>query len=265
MFFKHEDLSVLSAFHRLCYVGLWCHADREGRLEDRPRRLKAEIFPYDDVDMETLLSDLCKAGFIQRYRGLTVAPSRPDRRGSVALPPDSTVDVIWIPSFLKHQVPRKEEHPSVLPAGPPPINLSSSVPLPRSTDSVEEPTRPDGPSVSPALVGSGEKDNGKKDTQISTAALPPFSHVVLSSTQRNGLARRPSEDGNYAVVANVARRLLGEHDFENESELVDAVKDACAAAKIDYGRHEDVPFDVVHRACASEWFKHRHPEMRRRP
>jgi len=32
---------------RLLYPGLWMLADREGRLEDRPLRIKAEILPYD--------------------------------------------------------------------------------------------------------------------------------------------------------------------------------------------------------------------------
>ena len=29
-------------------MGLWTQADREGRLEDRPMRLKASLFPYDE-------------------------------------------------------------------------------------------------------------------------------------------------------------------------------------------------------------------------
>jgi hypothetical protein len=33
---------------RLLFTGLWCLADREGRLEDRPAEIKAEIFSYDD-------------------------------------------------------------------------------------------------------------------------------------------------------------------------------------------------------------------------
>ena len=30
------------------FVGLWTIADREGRLEDRPAKIKAQLFPYDD-------------------------------------------------------------------------------------------------------------------------------------------------------------------------------------------------------------------------
>lgn len=66
-FFDDEDLCVLPFQHRLCYIGLWCQADKEGRMEDRPKRLKARIFPYDDLDMDAILADLTRAGFILRY------------------------------------------------------------------------------------------------------------------------------------------------------------------------------------------------------
>lgn len=96
-FFKNEDLCALSFCHRLAFEGLWCCADREGRLEDRPRRLKAEIFPYDDVDMDQVLADLDAAKFIIRYVV--------DGRG-----------LIWIPTWDDHQHPRADESASFLPA-----------------------------------------------------------------------------------------------------------------------------------------------------
>lgn len=90
-FFKNEHLCELSAWHRICYEGLWCCADREGRIEDRPRRLKAEIFPYDDLDMNSLLWDLMHAGFIVRYCAPNLQP------------------LLWIPSWASHQFPRSDE------------------------------------------------------------------------------------------------------------------------------------------------------------
>lgn len=96
-FFKNEQLAELSPWHRLCYEGLWCCADREGRLQDRPKRLKAEIFPYDDLNMDHLLWDLTRAGFIRRY----VSGHQP---------------LICIPSWFAHQHPRPDEAPSDLAA-----------------------------------------------------------------------------------------------------------------------------------------------------
>ena len=96
-FFKNEHLAELSPWHRLCFEGLWCCADREGRIQDRPKRLKAEIFPYDDLNMDLLLWDLARAGFIRRY----VVGSQP---------------LIWIPTWECHQHPRADEAASELSA-----------------------------------------------------------------------------------------------------------------------------------------------------
>ena len=51
-FFEDEDLAELPFWVRILFEGLWCHADKAGRLEDRPLKLKAKIFPYDKVDIE---------------------------------------------------------------------------------------------------------------------------------------------------------------------------------------------------------------------
>ena len=71
-FFKDEDLAEKEPWIRLLYAGLWTIADRQGRLEDRARRIKADIFPYDDFDIESGLTELAKhknsgRPFIQRY------------------------------------------------------------------------------------------------------------------------------------------------------------------------------------------------------
>ena len=47
-FFKDEDIKELPYEVRIFFAGLWCYADKAGRLEDRPQRLKVEIMPYDN-------------------------------------------------------------------------------------------------------------------------------------------------------------------------------------------------------------------------
>jgi len=83
-FFRNELLAVMPATHRLLYAGLWTEADRRGRLEDRPARLKMAVLPCDDVDVDAALNDLAAAGFLVRY--------------SIA-----AVDLIQILAFEKHQ------------------------------------------------------------------------------------------------------------------------------------------------------------------
>ncbi len=57
-FYKNDELAACSPMARLLAPGLWMMADREGRLEYRPLRIKAEIFPYDNVDIVALLDEL---------------------------------------------------------------------------------------------------------------------------------------------------------------------------------------------------------------
>lgn len=97
--YKNEDLAECSIWARYLFPGLWMLADREGRLEDRPKRIKGELLPFDGQDVDPLLKELESHGFIQRY---TVGD----------------ISVIQIRSFLKHQAPHFTEKPSVLPAGP---------------------------------------------------------------------------------------------------------------------------------------------------
>lgn len=66
-FFFDEETAVLHPDAQLLLLGLSTQADRDGRLEDRPVRLKAALFPYRDVDVEARLADLVGAGAIVRY------------------------------------------------------------------------------------------------------------------------------------------------------------------------------------------------------
>ena len=68
-FFRNEVLGDLDPLARLMFAGLWTLADRDGRLVDRPRRIAADVLPYDQCDPEALISSLHQAGFITRYQG----------------------------------------------------------------------------------------------------------------------------------------------------------------------------------------------------
>jgi hypothetical protein len=66
--FTNEVLGTLDPFISMTFVGLWCLADRTGRLEDRPLRIKAELFPYrEGLNVNGYLTDLQRFGFIDRY------------------------------------------------------------------------------------------------------------------------------------------------------------------------------------------------------
>lgn len=96
-FFKNEVLAELPFEARLLFIGLWTLADREGRLEDRPKRIKAELFPFDGFDVDSMLSRLQSDQFLTRY---TVDGAR----------------FIQIENFVKHQDPHYKEKASEIPA-----------------------------------------------------------------------------------------------------------------------------------------------------
>lgn len=67
-FWTNDELADLDPLVRLLFIGLWNMADCRGRLEDRPKRIKAAIMPYDDIDVHAALDTLMQAGFIRRYQ-----------------------------------------------------------------------------------------------------------------------------------------------------------------------------------------------------
>lgn len=66
-FWTNDELAELHPLTRLLFIGLWCLADVRGRLEDRPKRIKAAVLPYDDHDVDAALDELTQAGFVIRY------------------------------------------------------------------------------------------------------------------------------------------------------------------------------------------------------
>jgi hypothetical protein len=96
-FFKSEQVADCNPYARLLFIGLWTLADRRGRLEDRPRTIKAECLPFDiEQDCHALLQELHNANLIIRY----------EVKG---------MGYIWIPNFEKHQNPHIKEGQSEIP------------------------------------------------------------------------------------------------------------------------------------------------------
>lgn len=115
----NEKLAELDSWAQLLFERLPMAADRDGLLEDRPRRIRALIFPYNDgdanikLDIDKLLNELQKAGFLMRY----------ERDGT---------KVICIINFGKHQPIHDNEKASILPRPP-------SWPVPKGGKSIDTP------------------------------------------------------------------------------------------------------------------------------
>lgn len=96
-FFTSEDVVNLSPLARLFYIGLWCECDREGRLDWKVGTLKMRYLPGDDCSIESIASELVKAGLVAIYEvdGKQYAE---------------------IPTFKKHQVINNRESESSRPS-----------------------------------------------------------------------------------------------------------------------------------------------------
>jgi hypothetical protein len=122
-FFTSEDISDVTIPARLLFIGLWTEADKLGRLECRPKQLKARLFPHDVIRVEPLLEELESCGLIQVYH------DEDDLHSFIAIPtwerhqrvhpkePDS--DIPTPPVFKKPgKKPASPEKPGSIPSGP---------------------------------------------------------------------------------------------------------------------------------------------------
>lgn len=118
--FTDEAYMSASMQARLLLPGLWCEAWDDGVIEWRPVRIKARLFPVDNVDVEALLLELVELEFLLRFEveGRKYAAIR---------------------NFCKWQKPRSPSNSGVLPD-----SLRGYVDLPALPQQSEEPpTYPD--------------------------------------------------------------------------------------------------------------------------
>lgn len=151
--FKHEELFDLEEEAqlpvRVAFIGLFTVCDRNGRFKWRPRALKLDVLPYDNVDFSRVLDALATRGFIQKY----------------AIDGE---EYGVIPSFARHQIINNREGESDI---PPPTENSFI-----SNTSTREPR------VAHADTGEWKGREGKgngKEGEGSDGASPPSPQAAL--------------------------------------------------------------------------------------
>lgn len=183
-FFRSEQVVSVSFEWRLLFAGLWTMADREGKLLDRPKTIKMELFPSDSLDVDSGLKALMDVGLIIRY--------------SI-----NGINYIHIPEFLKHQNPHPREIPSTIPNSTE-QNLGNAKAMPRIEQYTSEdlPSNADSPSPFPLPIVetlSGKPDvmlkNGKQKFKVEAESLITFLN------EKTGKQFRPVE-ANLDMVAS---------------------------------------------------------------
>lgn len=132
-FFRNADLVELAFEDRLLFIGLWTLADRSGRLEDRPKQIKMELFPADSVDCNAMLDSLAATGMVVRYE---VGGKR----------------FLQIANFIKHQNPHRDEKASTIPAPGQVDAENSDKPSQHCASTVQAPCKQDADTVAIGLI-----------------------------------------------------------------------------------------------------------------
>lgn len=89
-FFTDDELGDLPPLARLLFIGMWTLADYKGEFEYRSKRIKIQLLPFDDCDVDSLAISLDKSGFIRFYS-------------------DGAKTYCRVKNFVRHQNPHKNE------------------------------------------------------------------------------------------------------------------------------------------------------------
>lgn len=201
-FFTNDALGELPPLTRLLFAGIWTLCDREGRLEDRPRKIRAEILPYDQCDAEDMLQQLHDSGFIKRYKA-------------------GDTHIIQVLAWDKHQNPHIKEAASTLPAPDghqtkPVQKPSKQAPPPERAGLIPSPLTPD--SLSSDSIDSVPNGTGGKPPMLTDPKEIIFGYGLSMLV-------------NAGTPEKQARSFLGGlAKHHGEPELIDKLRE-CAKAR----------------------------------
>lgn len=204
--FRNEVLGVADPFLTILFEGLWVIADREGRLEDRPLRIKADVFPYrEGLDVDSMLTWLASKGFIVRYIV-----------GGKAF--------IQITEFAKHQNPHRDEKKSEIPA---PDLHSATVVQEQASDGTctASSLTPDSFNLTPDSLNpapAGKKSTPVEDEKFAEAysLYPRRPGSSRASALKAWRARIASGVDPEAIIAGVKRYATFVHAAGTESNFI---------------------------------------------
>lgn len=200
----NEILGTADPIYTLLFERLWMIADREGRLEDRPLRIKAQAFPYrDGLDVDPMIDWLAENGFVQRY-------AVNGRR------------YIQVLNFSKHQSPHKNEQNSVIPS-------------PEQSTTMAVPEHNHASAMDALTPSSLTPDSLPPDcSALATDAPPSLSNRKITPEGEMAIALR-----DLGVSVRSTDRVL--HEWLRDGFTVQQVTDAVGIARIRKPHPEVIP------------------------
>lgn len=179
--FKNELLAVADPLYTVIFEGLWCLADREGRLHDRPAKIHFEINPGRAFETtERSIAWLHESGFILRYQ----------------IGDDRYIQVL---KFKDHQNPHLKE-----PASKIPDPYAGSTPAPFKSGA--------SPVQAPDKHQSGPADSLFSDSGLRNPDSP--SPILVTATSVRA-THKPEAVVTFADIRAAYPAFIGRQDWIN--------------------------------------------------
>lgn len=237
-FFTNDELAECSPYARLLFAGLWTIADKEGRLDDRPKKIKALVLPFDSVDCDELLSQLHAKNFITRY----------SVEGS---------DYIQINNWKKHQNPHCKESASDIPEPVMQVADIKEAPEKNSASTVQESVENNlNPADSLNLIPDS-LNLIPYNTQAAEAACSVKEELALSLDECASPDNVHPMVRKYAFEGQVIR--LNEKDFDNWQKLFSNVDLTAELTRLDLEFTHDKPKNWFSTASAKLNYQNKQP------
>ncbi len=195
-----EDLAELSFAARYLFINLFCHADRNGRLEDRPKKIKAQILPWDDVDVDALLDEL-SCHFVLRY----------EAEGG---------KFIQIINFSKHQRPSLTEQAGIIPAPSEKDLCTIKNIVPRLKKSVKGMGKGMGKGYEVCAIApqtTSISTNGTETASLEKTETTPIQKIVNAFKIAKGIDKNDTlwDKANFGRYAKAAKLMLAMGSLEH--------------------------------------------------
>lgn len=210
--YSDERFALMSAEAQVLMIGLLNLADREGRLEDKPRSIGLKLHPGAARDTNALIQEIADAGLVVRYsveeRPLIAIPeflakgspwcqtphpnetastlSPPDNHGPPPVPPRSSNGATKVSRDLRDVQKEEREDGS----DPRQKGEEEKAPPPRATSLISD---PDLKAALQAFADAEQKTSGITSEPYEPAAIEELRHALEQRPQALPHARKLAE------------------------------------------------------------------------
>lgn len=236
-FFQNDDIAELEPIERLLFVGLWTLVDFNGNGHYRPKRIKAQLFPYDEIDVDQAFDNLERVGLVMRYG---------QDRGKTGARPGQGQTLFNVVNFAKHQAPHIKEKRAGTDIQQPGENALES--LGKMRQHIEKQQDPDktgtNPDPDPVEVGAAPADSG---------FLIPDSCMEQENEKA---AEKPKRNGKKTAIKTKPRKTRTDipDDFEPDEKLIAWAKEN--APLIGNIKTETEKFRNYHKSIGNQFSDH---------